>query len=142
MQTETVTVAYVNDPKPGKRYGSIKTEEGHYYSVQPAQLALFKKGGTYQINYKFDDTGQYRNFVSMAGASPGNKSLPNGNGHTKAEEMFVMGVIGRAIQGSGTVPDEATLTSFVRHAKNAWRKGMAEAPARGDEPPFNDEIPY
>lgn len=139
MPTETVTVAFVNDPKPGKKYGSIKSEAGDYYSVKPDQLALFKKGGTYEIQFGFDKTGTYRNFERIAGAAPSNATQAS-NGHTKSVEMFVMGTIGRALQGTGTFPDQDDLASWVRAARYAWDTGFAAKAA--DQIDIDDEIPF
>jgi hypothetical protein len=141
MPIETVTVAFVNEPKPGKKYGSIKSEDGIYYSVKPEQLALFKAGGTYEIQYGLDKTGTYRNFQGISGASPSNPTQAS-NGHTKSVEMFVMGTIGRALQGSGTFPDAADLTEWVRSAREAWVNGFSDGSSKRANAPLDDEIPF
>lgn len=122
MHTETVKVAFVNQPAAGRKTGSIKSEAGNYYNVEPHALALFEKGGTYEIQYTTRDwQGKtYRDFKAMAGASPGNaKAVASAS--CKSEEMAVMGIIGRALQGSGTVPDEETLTIMMQAVRHAWR---------------------
>lgn len=141
MPTETITVAFVNEPKPGKKFGSIKSEGGIYYSVKPDQLALFKKGGTYEIQYGFDKTNTYRNFERIVGAAPSNSTHAS-NGQTKSIEMFVMGTIGRALQGSGTFPDEADLTEWVRAARKAWLNGFSDGASKAAGAELDDEIPF
>ncbi len=136
MPTETVTIAFVNEPKVGKKFGSIKSEDGTYYSVKPEQLALFKKGGTYEIQYGLDKTNTYRNFERIVGASPKNQNIANG--HTKSVEMFVMGTIGRSIQGSGTFPDEEVLFEWINAARSAWSRAFAVNKSED----MNDDIPF
>lgn len=138
MPTETVTIAFVNQPSEGKRFGSIKSEAGDYYSVKPQELALFKKGGTYEIQYGFDKTGKYRNFERIVGASPANVSVAK-NGHTQSVEMFAMGSIGRSLQGTGTFPDEDTLFEWINAARSAWTRAFSVKKPDND---LNDEIPF
>src|SRR5437016_10598295 len=51
MPKETVTIAYVNQPKEGKKMGSIKTTNGQYFNVYLDKLGLFGVGQTYEIEY-------------------------------------------------------------------------------------------
>lgn len=44
MPQTTIIPEYVNLPREGKKKGSIKTKDGRYYSIDPNQLQLFKKG--------------------------------------------------------------------------------------------------
>ncbi len=49
MATKTVKVQYVNQPKEGKRFGSIKAEDGTYYGCKPEMLSQLSRGGSYEI---------------------------------------------------------------------------------------------
>lgn len=118
MPTETVTVAFVNEPKAGKKFGSIKTDAGVYYSVKPSELPLFKPGGTYEIQFGFDKTNTYRNFERIVGASPKNQETVNG----KDEAMFMTGFVNRLWASTGVVPPEADIEAALRNAQNAWRR--------------------
>lgn len=51
MPTATITVEYVNQPKPGKKMGSIKGSDGQYYGVWPNDLNQFRQGETVTIEY-------------------------------------------------------------------------------------------
>ncbi len=133
MPTETVTIAFVNERKVGKKFGSIKSEDGTYYSVKPDQLALFKKGGVYEIQYGFDKTNTYRNFERIVGSSPANATIAR-NGHTKSVEMFAMGSIGRSLQGTGTFPDEDTLFEWINAARSAWTRAFTVNPSDNETP--------
>jgi hypothetical protein len=39
--------------------------------------------------------------------------------------MFTMGIIGRALQGEGRLPDRETLTLWVKTCRWAWIDGFA-----------------
>ena len=133
MQTATIQVAYVNPPKPGKKQGSVKDAEGNIYGVWPDKLHLFEPGNVYTIEYSSRDFNgqQYHDFKKMveAQAAP----IRNGNGHDKSSDMFVMSCIGKALQGSGTIPDAVVLAGWVRVCRMAW-KGGSEV--------IDEEVPY
>lgn len=156
MQT-TIEVQYVNPPKIGKKMGSIKSTDGEYYSVWPDKLHTFQVGGSYTVEYEVVNTNSGTSFKSIkkildqsgvlplpTQSGPGPARVPSRGGSTTAEEMFVMGVIGRALQGSGTLPDPIQLKTWVRAARFGWREGFKEdtAPTTGMANELNDEIPF
>ena len=171
MHVEEIQVAYVNPPKPGKKMGSIKSTAGDYYSVYPDKLGLFTVGQVYSIQVDVSAQG-YKSFKGFAGAVSNNglgavgSMAPIGNmqaaklaaprpmgapnGGTKSEEMFVMAVVGRALNGAGTVPDLDTLTQWVRDSRQAWRDGFndpqpsqqAQQLAAQYPSAPNDDIPF
>ena len=51
LNRATVTVQYVNGPKPGKKLGTIKTREDEYFYVRPDMLRHFQQGETYDLGY-------------------------------------------------------------------------------------------
>ena len=55
FERATVTVAYVNPPKPPRKSGSIKTVEGEYFSVWPNMLNQFQQGETYEVEFTETD---------------------------------------------------------------------------------------
>lgn len=52
-----VQIAYVNDPKPGKKQGSIKTTTDDYFGVWPKDLRQFQVGGVYDVEYTEGSNG-------------------------------------------------------------------------------------
>jgi hypothetical protein len=44
VPTVTITPRYVNPPRDGKKYGSIKTDDGERYAVPAALTACFEPG--------------------------------------------------------------------------------------------------
>lgn len=68
MPVATITCQYINEPKPGKKSGSIKTAELGYISVWADKLPYFEKGQRYTVEYSIN--GDFKNFVRMAASAP------------------------------------------------------------------------
>src|ERR1700686_3180521 len=51
MPTTTMTIAYINPPKPGKQRGSIKGTDGRFLGCFADKFHLFEIGQTYDVNY-------------------------------------------------------------------------------------------
>lgn len=51
MPTMTMTVKYINAPKPGKQRGSIKGADDQILGIFADKLGLFEPGRTYEIEY-------------------------------------------------------------------------------------------
>jgi hypothetical protein len=126
MPNETVTVAFVNEPKANPKYGSIKTEAGDFISVDVDRLALFRPGGTYEIVYELDK-GKYKTFKSMLGAAPANAPAPTIRAATgsTAEDIFVAGAINNILSASGTCPDAEMIATWVRNLRKGYRDGAS-----------------
>ena len=144
-QPATIQVQYVNQPKPGKRTGSIKDANGHYWQVAPPHLQYFSPGQQAEILY--DDHGNYQMVVGMGGqlfpkeptqpqpgsAVPRNANWPGPQTQHReytrepikpkedetAEQIFITGIVGRAM-GSGSFVIEQ-IPELTRVAAYAWR---------------------
>lgn len=131
MPNVTVKATYVNPPKPGKRSGSIKGDNGAYYGFEPSKFQP-SQGKTYDITYTVSPDGKWNNIMELrevgAVASPGSSS----SGISQSEAIFVTGVIGRAFHGTGNIPGEDQLTTMVRACVAAFRSGTA--PVAEEEP--------
>ena len=78
--TETIKVAYVNEPQAGKKQGTIKTEDGRYFGVYPDKLNQFQVGNTYEIEYSSRQwNGKTLHSVTGVKSSSTSQST-NGNG--------------------------------------------------------------
>ena len=51
MPTTTMTIAYINPPKPGKQRGSIKGTDGRFLGCFADKFHLFEIGQTYDVDY-------------------------------------------------------------------------------------------
>lgn len=154
MAVANITVAFVNPPKAGQKKGSVKAEDGTYYGVWPDKLHQYVKGGHYTVEYD-EQTGSdgriwktiSRIVSNGSGQAPARATDKGGApSFTRSEEMFVMGIIGRALQGTGGLPDEDTLTAYVVAARAAWQRGMTSPLGQPATPlqhqELNDEIPF
>lgn len=131
MTRATVTVEYVNMPKPGKKKGSIKTKELEYIGAWPEELANFKEGGTYDIEYSDSDfKGKtYHNLealladVSAAHPTPAQSHSSGSDISVKEKAMFLMSVVGRGM-GSGAFTDTDAVVALTRKASEVWDEVM------------------
>lgn len=145
MPTETITVQYVNAPKDGKPYGSIKTASGKFISVHGDKLGQFQKGGSYVVEYETTDKG-YHNFKRLvtnggeAGPAPQAASSPRGDDLATAERIFVCGLVNNAVAG-GHATDWPSLVALINHGRNAFaftfggRTPPQQQPANGASAP-------
>ena len=143
----TGIVQYVNEPKPGKKKGSIKLDDGNYYGVWPDKLHLFTKGQrvTFDASESEYQGKTFYNFEGMAQNQPEQPEQPAqpSRGGTKPEEMFIMSVVGRSM-GSGKfnihdIPD------LAQSAWNAWAMlygGEIKPQVKKMETDLNDDIPF
>lgn len=130
MPVAQVTVDFVNPPKEGKKFGSIKTKELAYVSVKPSDLGQFTKGSAYQIEYTETAEG-YKNFVRIVGKPNG--AAPNGARNAdSARDIFVTGVVGRAMGSGKFGMDEIGL--LTAKAVATWEAHLA--PKKVEESPY------
>lgn len=160
MPEAWITPTYINDPKPGKKLGNIKTAELGYIWLKPEGLSAFTKGKRVYIEYS--ENGDFKNFVKFPvprspasaqqvaprQAAPARPSTPqtfSAQVDTQALNIFVTGAVGRAL-GSGHF-NAGDIDEIVREAKAAFMKhlsGAEPAPVRktsAPEPEFNDPLP-
>lgn len=148
MNTETVTVQYVNAPKPGKKMGSIKTADGRYIGCWPDKLVRFQQGGTYTI--KTETQGDFTKVVDVVGndaptqqQAPQQRSVGRPTDDATAERIYVCGVVNAAIS-SGLEVTTGTLVGITNAAREAYRQTFGGQAATGqrEAPMPNDAIPF
>lgn len=160
MPEAWVTPTYINDPKPGKKLGNIKTNELGYIWLRPEGLSAFAKGKRVYIEYS--ENGDFKNFVkfpvprspapaqqvaprTMAPARPSPHQTFSAQVDTQALNIFVTGAVGRAL-GSGHF-NAGDIDEIVREAKAAFMKhlsGAVEQPQKSvpvREEWLNDPLP-
>ncbi len=123
MTTETITVAYVNAPKDGKAYGSIKTQDGKFISVHGDKLGQFQKGGSYVVEYETTEKG-YHNFKRLVSNGNTPQAAPAGappraDDLATAERIFVCGAVNNAV-AAGHSTDWPSLVALVNNLRNAF----------------------
>lgn len=131
MSVETFTIEYSGVSKKNPKFGSIKSTDGTWYGCPLNMLPSLSKGQT--VSVQVEKKGDYSNITGMA--QGGSNVAP---GIPKEAGMAAMGVVGRAFQGLGSLPDQATLASMFLTVAGAWmdaQKALAE-PDPGNDAPF------
>ena len=136
MTTAKITVEFVNEPKPGKKMGSIKTKELGHIWCWPNQLDIFKQGHHYDIEYTIN--GDFKTFKSMAAPQeqheekhdfPEHELLPartkspipaSPTDTTLQEHIFVCGIVNNWVSRENSDVTEAKLIALTNTARNVW----------------------
>jgi hypothetical protein len=139
----TIQVKYDNPPKPGKKMANVKDAAGVTYFYYPDKMG-FQAGETVTIDYDVQDWGgKPMNVVkaivpngyrgpqqAQSVAAPSYTPAPAGhNGaasRTSAREMFIMGVVGRAM-GSGKFGAQ-DIYGLTAAASDAWIAAVENGP--------------
>ena len=142
MPQATVVCKFVNPPKPGKRYGSVKDPAGIYWSLPPNLVSQVTQGASILVNYEETPEG-YKNIKSIVPtAQP--QARQNTPSNSNEEAIFVTGCVGRAL-GSGQfgISDIKILTLSAAEAYRAWKRGEKPVSTIGSpEPPTPTEDHY
>jgi hypothetical protein len=133
----TIRIKYVNQPREGKKMGSIKGDDGTIIGVYPDKLNLFQQGQTYTVEYD-EGEGGFKRLKRIVPGAP--STLANDNSHDKGADIFVTGVIGRCFQGTGNLPPYAEVRDMVQRLRLAWAEGMKDGPA--DAVPEDKGAPF
>lgn len=141
-QTATITVKYVNPPKPGKKRGTIKDESDTFYGVWPDKIALFQQGRTYAIEYTSQEAnGQtWHTIVSavqqaeVAPAAAAAKQATGGGGQVyretcakDAERMFVCSMMNAFIQAGKLDLEGTKMVNATRMMRRVWQHTFGES---------------
>lgn len=135
-----ITIKYVNAPREGKKFGSIKTPDGQTFWVPGALINEFSPGTT--VDVPIQDAKWGANLVKVVAGSPSGDATPApqaergswspprasvpaapsqpaaGNMDRKDALIFVTGVVGRAM-GSGQFKS-GDVSDLTHEALKAW----------------------
>lgn len=149
MQTATVEVKYVNPPKEGKQYGSIRDLTGTTWPVKADRIKEFAQGEKYEIAFIESDSG-FRNLIGVkhlavqpdlprgkfsntpAQRTNGAQRIPIAEAEpapTKAstqEQIFATGGIYRDIEMGRVGTSENELVERVILWRNVYRRAFSE----------------
>lgn len=165
MPQITVTPKYVNEPKEGKRYGSINAD-GTYYSFDAKKIptSTFQKGVAIDIEYVQNEQG-YNSITRVrqkqqAPAAPGiSGTMPtrggtDPNAMSKADWEKKDMIITRSAIAKSCIEANITDTKVADYwlawvlqkpTGNPGREAPQDEPSMpwGEEPPpFDDDIPF
>jgi len=159
VETTDITVQYINDPKPGKKWGSVKSTNGDFYFCPPAMLRQYKVGESCKIEFELGgNDGTLRSLRKKLSSAP----APQGSAVTgpapplpyptppakpyyseeqKAEDIFATSMAQKAIEFCKVpVDDQAALTHVLRTARVSWKNSKVAIGQKPDDE-MNDLIP-
>ena len=154
-QTAQIVAKYVNPPKPGKTYGSVKDEAGQYWDIDPRKVQV-EQGGTYTVEYSTREW-QGKTYRTIQGAHPATPAVAHaaapvvakvGNGQASSDDARVVpahvsNILGHAIQ-AGFISEPHQLVTWAQWAMEAARKMNTPPTWQGDPPAHvyeNDDLP-
>ena len=147
MTQATVTPKYVNQPKPGGKMGSIKDSAGELWLLDPGLLASFSPGRATTVewaSFAYKDGGTGKKITGIVhGASTNGSAAPQPAHGNQGREIFITGVVGRAM-GSGKFGFDE-IPNLTRVAAAAWEIVTGHAPQGKPAPPdegLNDSVPF
>lgn len=139
MPNATITVKYVNQPKPGGRKGNVKTADGQYFGVWADKLGAYQPNGVYNIEYD-EETGQDgRVWKTIKSAAPNGQAptpSPINSGYSgprrnagntyretsqrDAERMFVCSLLNAGITSGRVELTQSSLIEAVNTLRDTW----------------------
>jgi hypothetical protein len=146
-----VTVKYINQPKPGKKMGSIGTECKKYINMWPNQLEQFSVGSQYDVPV---ETGEWNGNVTYK--LNGEPKLLNAQAHTpsnsapansgfdedKQIKIWTQGVLQALIQSGQVGIDQIVPVSnaLKQNYHEVWNASEGFSSSQVDE--LDDQIPF
>jgi hypothetical protein len=138
-QTAMVEVKYVNPPKDGKQYGSIKGANNQTWPIKKDRIGDFEPGNTYELAYTLG-TGDFRNVIgvkkiakaapepSIRGEFAKIEGKPQANGSTyyrptaprDSERMFVCAIAGHWIDTGRVEMTEQSMIELVNSLRAVY----------------------
>lgn len=127
---KTVTVQFVNPPKPGKKRGTIKTTEGETFGVWPDRMSLFQAGGTYDIalettTYNGASLTNVIDVRPISGPTPVRQAdrhdaAPAAAISGKDEQIFVLAILKELIRAGHVKGDKQEIWNAIAMLRNQW----------------------
>lgn len=124
-----VRAKFVNEAKPGKKFGSIVGEDDTRYPCPAALVGQFIKGHVYEVAIKNEtwDGKAVQIVQSASPLTPANQPAGGGgnggdhSGLTEAEMRFISNVVGQAILAK-TINDPMTISVWAKAARNTLKE--------------------
>lgn len=150
MPTITLTVKYVNPPKPGKKRGSIKDTDDQMFGVFPDKLHLFETGKTYEVEYTSNEVGgvvynTVKSATPLATSAPRNIPIGNGGSYKEtsardAERMFVCSILNAAVQGQQVEFNHQRVLAAVQFLRGIWQQTFGNEDSASLHVPQNNPV--
>jgi hypothetical protein len=143
-QVSEITVQYVNMPKAGKKFGSIKSSEGVSYWAPPAVLREFTVGEVCKIEFKENDEG-FKNINKKIGSTKAPPLSPPPRQRTDPTDqrhIFVTALLGHFIDAGKLSLDEEMIAEAADMILRAYKRSSLGGGAAQRSDAMDDEIPF
>ena len=144
MPTAEITVQYLNNPKPGKKMGSVKSSEGDYYNCPPQMLHIFKVGEVCKVEFTErpkEGGGSWKTLVTKLGGALSPKGPVPMRAMTNpkdSQQIFMTALLKEMV-----IPED-TASGIIqkgRYCKEAYQVLFGTVEKQNTEAEMNDEIP-
>ena len=145
-ETAEITVAYINDPKPGKKWGTIKATDGNYYWGPPSMLSRYKPGETCKVEFELGGndgtlrTLRHKIDVPQALARPSAPPPRARTNPTDSEQIFVMCMVKERPIFKDADATATDLIAEINMLRDVYRNTFGGNAQQDDQ--MNDQIPH
>lgn len=148
-ETAEITVAYVNPPKAGKKWGNVKDTAGTCYFGPPGMLNQFQPGETCKIEFELGgNDGTLRSLKHKVSTTPAalvRQATPIPRAPTNprdGERMGTMGMVNAFIHSGGVELHRDAIKAAINVCREAYNDVWGTPQKQKTEQEFSDEIPY
>jgi hypothetical protein len=143
IETAEITVQFVNEVKPGKKWGSVKSSEGNLYGCPPALLRQFSVGEVCKIEYAIAASG-FKGINKKIGTSKGPPLSPPPRQRTNPvdnEHIFITACLKEFIAAGKVELITTEIVTAVATIRDAYRFTLGGLEKQRSDN-LNDEVPY
>ena len=149
MPTVEIVVAYINQPKLGKRNGTIKSAapDDKYYGASPNILPQFKVGETCTIEYDTSPKtggGEWLNLKRKISTSsaPLVPPLRNRTNPEDSKQMFVTALLKEGVASGKINISTVEIVAVGNALKESYDQLFGSAAKQITQTVMDDEVPY
>ncbi len=135
-QSAVIQVKFVDQPKTGKKQGTIKTVDGTMFGVFPEKLGLFQPGRRYEVQYT-ERPYQGRTYRTITACEPVRdinddtssplSESPSTSRGAEAEMAFATAVVAAAVQSQQCEFNAKDLARGIILARSVYREMVRQA---------------
>ena len=145
MPTAEITVQYINNAKPGKKMGSIKSSEGEYYYCAPTMLHLFQMGEVCKVEFTErpkEGGGTWKTLTTkLGGPMKGPTPIRASTSPKDSQQIFITALLKEYVS-LGAIPcDKASIVVAGNQLKGAYQELFGSTEKQKTEIELNDELP-
>ena len=134
----TISIKYVNPPKEGKRYGTVKTDDNKLYGYDPAKVVPRVGQAEVTITSREYNGTTYHSIADYKPVSAAVAGKPE-IGATPWWMPFVSNTVAHAI-AAGAITSNEQIDDWAKAAKAAALALATDNKKTGDAP--DDDIPF